>query len=110
MRDRKCILLDIIHFDGEMEELQSELSLYTWDSDEMVILYKKDVRYAIALFEDGIIDSLLIESWANALECRDDVSFESAKVQEAINQLANPILFGEITLARTEEVRTALLG
>ena len=33
-----------------------------------------------------------VEEWANALECRDDVSFENEEVRNSIFELANPTL------------------
>ena len=41
-----------------------------------------------------------IESWANLIELREDLYYEKeryAEIEEAINILANPILFGSLT-------------
>jgi len=43
-------------------------------------------------------------SWANVIECRDDLDFELEEMQEIIFDLASPEINGEITKERLQAV------
>jgi hypothetical protein len=48
------------------------------------------------MYSDGKISSQELEDWANLIESRDDIGFDSKKLQDIIFKLANPILYGKI--------------
>ena len=105
MRNRKDILTDLICFNGNLTELQSELSQYSWDVEEpILIIGKSDFSNVIKKCVDGKITFGELENWANAIECRDDLDFEVEEIQEIIFELASPEINGEITKQRLKEI------
>jgi hypothetical protein len=105
MRNRKDILTDLICFNGNLTELQSELSQYSWDVEEpTLIISKADFSNVIRKCVDEKIIFDELENWANAIECRDDLAFEVEEMQEIIFELASPEINGEITKQRLQEI------
>lgn len=56
----------------------------------------EDLISVLNRFELKDVTSEIVENWANSIECRDDIDFESEELKEAIHKLASPELFGEI--------------
>jgi len=105
MRNRKDILTDLVFFKGDLSELQSELSQYSWDSEEPILIISK--QDFCNVLKSCILDEINFEnlvSWANAIECRDDLDFEVEEIQEIVFELANPEINGEITKERLQEI------
>ena len=98
MNSRKNILINIIHFRGSLDQLKSELSTFPWDSVKLVTLVKTDILNAINLFYSSVINKEDLENWADILECRDDIEYENDSIKDAVHQLANPILFGILSV------------
>jgi len=77
--------------------IKKELDKYNFDVETPIV---KITEFNIRTFlKSSIIDydkfSEYIEDWANIIESRDDLYFESEKVFKIINALANPVLYGE---------------
>jgi len=109
MRSRKEILIDLVYLQGKIEVLEQELSQYTWDIENP--LYKISVEDFSNILKRSInneIDFDTLVSWANAVECRDDLEFESEEMQEIIFELANTEINVEITIERLSEIITLL--
>lgn len=53
---------------------------------------------------DGGISYDKLGSWANMLECRDDLSFDNDEIQEIFFELANPEINGQINKDRLNEI------
>ena len=93
MRSRREILLDIILLNGELPKLLEEISTFEWDVDEPIVTLTRDNLYKVLhKLKNNEFETNLIEDWANALESRDDLTFENETVKEVIIELANPIL------------------
>lgn len=109
MRNRKDILTDLFFFKVNLSELKIELSQYSWDIEERIlIISKQDFSNVL---KRGIENEIAFEdivSWANAIECRDDIGFEVEEIQEVVFELANPEINGEITKERLSEIITEL--
>lgn len=105
MRERRDILADLVHLNGDLSSLKSELSQYSWDIElPLINVTKFDLSAVLKRCIDGIINYDKLESWANAIECRDDLSFEDDKLQEIIFELANPEINGQINKDRLDEI------
>jgi hypothetical protein len=104
MRSRKDILTDLFFLNGNLSKLQDELSQYSWDSEPILIINKQDFLNVLNTYIVDKIDTEDIIKWANALECRDDLSFEDEELQEIIFELANPEINGEITKERLQKI------
>ncbi len=95
MRKRKDILQDLIHNKRNTSDLISELSKYPWDCEESLIVIKnEDICNILELYIDGNLSQSELENWANAIECREDQTFEDDSLEEIINKIANPVLHG----------------
>ena len=98
MRNRKNILTDLVYINGNLSELQNELSQYSWDSDEPILIISE--LHFSDILKRGIENKITfedIEKWANIIECREDLDFENEKMQEIIFELASPEINGKIT-------------
>lgn len=111
MRKRKDILIDLIQNNKDTAELVNELSNYMWDCDEpLLIITANDIYNTLNKYILGAIDNNTIENWANAIECREDLEYESDFIQDIIIKLANPVLYGEITINNIAEIRNKLIN
>ena len=109
MRDRLEILKDLIALNGSVKELQRELTEYPFDSElELVKVTSENVVSILSQCVTGQYDAFILEDWANALECRDDVGFENEIVKESIHEIANAVLHGGITDTRLTEIISEL--
>ena len=105
MRNRKDILMDLFFFKADLSELQNELSQYPWDAEEHVLIVsQRDLTNVIVRCIKNEITIDEIVTWANVIECRDDLDFEVGEMQEIVFELANPEINGEITKERLEEI------
>lgn len=97
MRDRVQILDDLIKLNGNLNSLQKELGQYKWDSEDPLVVVKiEDLSNVLNKLDNRLITSEIVEDWANTIEVRDDIDFESNELKEVVHELANPELYGEI--------------
>jgi len=109
MRNRKDILTDLVFFKADLSALQSELSQYSWDSEEpILIISKQDFCNVLQRCVENEINFEDLVSWANAIECRDDLDCEVEEIQEIVFELANPEINGDITKERLQKIITEL--
>ncbi len=101
---REEILRNIVCYSGDIKSLAKELSAFEWDSDELITISGSDIKNVITQTLDGKITAWEIEFWANVIEIRDDLGFENDNVKDAVFQLANPVLHGELLTARLKEI------
>ena len=109
MRDREEILKDLIQFNGNLKELQAELSQYSWDTQSSIIfITNDDLINVLRRSSENIISFDEIANWVNTIECRDDIGFEDVRVQDILFELANPEIDGELTKNRLKEMISEL--
>lgn len=98
---RKTALENLIYLKLPVKQLISNLELVEWDSEvELVSLDTGQLKHALQLFVEGNISALELETWANAIECREDIKIEPTLVNEALHELANPQLTEPLSLER----------
>ena len=105
MKSRADLLKDLVTLQGNIESLEKDLSKFIWDSE--ISLYSisvEDFNYVLKKSLNDEIDFETLTSWANALECRDDLGFNNEAMQEFIFELANPEINGEITKERLQKI------
>jgi hypothetical protein len=99
--DRFDVLKDLISFSRPVTELAENLSKFDWDYDgEPFIIRASQMRSILERFLEGELTAKELEDWANLLEGREDLDFETEKhdaIENIIYCLANPTLQGEIT-------------
>lgn len=103
---RTEILKNLIFYSQPLDSTKSLLETFGWNSDEdLVILTADHITRILEQFLNGRIDAQQVEDWANAIEGREDIGFESEThdvVQEVVFELANPLLTQALTPARAE--------
>ena len=105
MRPRIAILNDLIGLKGELSNLKLELSEYAWDSESTLLTISKSSFISVAhrYLNDSLSD-LELEDWADTIECRDDIDFDSELIREYIYELANPSINGKITKGKVTKM------
>jgi hypothetical protein len=100
MRTRSDILEDLINLNIRPAVLTEELAMYEWDSPSPIILIDIEVvSNVVSRYVKDEINYSDLEEWANAIECRDDIGFESTRLQEFISEIANTPINGLKTKA-----------
>lgn len=100
--NRKSILKNLIQLDRPLDTIQNELIKYGWDSDELIILKKYDLKLILEKYLEGLISNDSLDLWANIIEGRDDIGFDKIDdkvINEVIFILANP----DISMRLTKE-------
>ncbi|PKL85065.1 MAG: hypothetical protein CVV22_10005 [Ignavibacteriae bacterium HGW-Ignavibacteriae-1] len=109
MRSRIEIIKELALIQGDIEMLRKELSEYPWDIEEPLFkISKEDFSNILNRSIKNEIDFETLSNWANAIECRDDLEFENEVMQEAVFELANPEINGEITKDRLNQIITLI--
>jgi hypothetical protein len=110
MRERKDILVDLIHKRQDMSVLIQELSIYPWDCDEpLVIMKRDDILNILNTYVSGDLSSDELENWANAIECREDIGFEDDTIEDIVNRIANPVLYGTNSIDKIKAIMTNIV-
>jgi len=97
--DREAILSSLVRFDTSIEHLRTALGSLDWDADLAVTLERRDIVAVLQRYAAAEIDASTVEDWANLIECREDIQFESGyeeAIAAAIFDLANPVLNGQL--------------
>ncbi len=108
METRTQVLKDLLEYNAPLHTLKNNLLKYGWDADApYVTLTRLHVVEILKRYIDGVISSSQMESWANMIECREDIEAEEGYetlVDEAIFQLANPLLTQSITVENCQQL------
>lgn len=108
MTERKKVLESLLNFEKPINQIQADLKSFPWDSNvELVLLSKYHLINIFKGYLGGFITNNDMESWANIIEGRDDIGFESKNEQllrEVIHDLANPLLTQPLTEERAGEI------
>jgi hypothetical protein len=104
MNTRKELLLQLLTRSRPMKSVLEELAEYGWDSDrDLVVVTRHYLMLALQEFTDGHLSAADLVSWAEALEAREDVGFESGYeelVKCVVFTLANPEINHPLTLLK----------
>lgn len=94
MENNINILKSLINFSKPIDVLEKEVFGLRWDSEiELVEIQKSHLDNIENRLKSGEIKESEVETWANLIECREDIKFENEIVKELIEKLANPTLF-----------------
>ncbi|WP_026995300.1 hypothetical protein [Flectobacillus major] len=109
MKNRKDILNELIYFNANLNQLENELSKFAWDLDEPTIVLTKNIlSNVIRRCINNEISFVELESWANLIECRDDIGFEDEETQNIMFELSNPEINEPITISLLENIINGL--
>ena len=108
MNERKKALEALLGFEQPVEQLNTALAAFPWDSDtELAFFSVGHAANLLKRFVTGNTTASEVENWANAVEGRDDIGFESANEQllrEFVHELANPLITRPLTPERAIEL------
>lgn len=106
--DRIAIIGELLNLSRPVDELQRAVGDLDWDYEGApVVLNREHILHALRRHLRGEIEAPEIERWANLMEGRDDIIFESGHekwIADSVFELANPILTNPLTLSRADEL------
>jgi len=101
---RHAILLNLVQWTKSPSVCHRELMRYPWDRTEPLVEVRRvDVRNALHRALGNGVALRELEEWANCIEVRDDLSFQSG-ARDAVHVIANPALHGGLTRASIEHL------
>ena len=101
--NRTEALRQIIRFGEQRELAYAALASFPFDCDVALLeVNKLDLTLALNKFLVNEISADDLEMWANFIECRDDLNYET--IEEFIYALANPYLVGEFDLIKIKKM------
>ena len=96
MNTRIKLLNSLLEFDKPLAEILPALNSLGWDSEQsLVILQRQHITNILQRYLDDKLSASDVENWANAIEGREDIEYESDFAEllaEAIYEIANPLL------------------
>jgi hypothetical protein len=104
--DRRSILCDLVELRRPLDEISLNLKRLPWDSEvTLVTLEQQHLASVLRRYRDNELSSGDVEIWANAIEGRDDISYEpSSTTGRMLHQLANPHLAAPLTPERAAQL------
>lgn len=95
---RERAVADLVHLREDLDASIAELRAYPWDcDDELVGLGPPELRNVLDAFLADEVPADELERWANAVEAREDIGFRPQGIIDLITELANPLLFDQLT-------------
>jgi len=104
-KDRFHTVKKLVSYTSKLEDIQNELRNYPWDYEgEAYTFTKLDLKNVLEKCINKELSKDDICEWANTIEGRDDIDFETKSIEDIIYMLANPELEGEVTDLRCKEL------
>jgi hypothetical protein len=95
-QERRDLLVDLIELRLPLSEAVAAVRELPWDSDvELVLLTRASVGALLQLYLRGELSPADLETWANAVEGRDDIGAEPGYeelLRAFVFETANPLL------------------
>lgn len=111
--DRLAVLSDLLAMARPLEEIAAQLADMEWDYEgEGVELSRQHLATVLQRFLNNTLLADDVECWANLIEGREDVCFESGcgqKIEEVLFELANPLLTQPLDRSRAAVLLSALI-
>ncbi len=87
---------NLVNLNFDIQKCLEEIQKFDWDYNGVPFVLKRvEVEKVLALYLRGEITSEIVETWADAIELREDIAYEEADeswVDNVIYYLANPLL------------------
>jgi hypothetical protein len=91
--ERSQLLQSLLKLDRPLDQILPPLNQLGWDSDEeLATLHPQHLISILNRYLNGELSPVAVENWANAIECREDLAWESETISALIHELANPLL------------------
>ena len=103
-KERSQLLQSLLKLDRPLEQILPPLNQLGWDSDEeLATLHPQHLISILSRYLNGELSPVEVENWANAIECREDLDWESEAISALIHELANPLLTRPLSEATARE-------
>ena len=80
IKERIQILKKLISAEGDPKQLETALKQFSWDEEELVSLSKRHLKNVLDKVKKKQMTLKQLEEWANVVELRDDINFETEEV------------------------------
>ncbi|MGK7923827.1 MAG: hypothetical protein AB4290_00995 [Spirulina sp.] len=104
---RSQLLESLLACDRDLDKTLLALNELGWDSEEpLAILNRQHILSILNRYLTTELSSSEVENWANAVECREDISYEKdfeMLIDRLIQELANPLLYHPLSTAIAKE-------
>ena len=104
---RSSVLRALVQYHLPIDSTLAELAQFAWDVDKPLLpLSRLDIQNILTRFISHELSASQVESWADLIECRDDIdlSGEAGTLAEIIFRLANPSLREPISIEFAHEI------
>lgn len=102
---RERAVADPVHLRGDLAASIAELRAYPRDCNEdLVGLGPPDLRRVLEAFLAGEVSADDPERWVNAVEAREDIGFRPQEIIDLMTELANLLLFDQLTCDSVSKV------
>jgi hypothetical protein len=102
----------LANLDQPLSTTLSILKTFPWDSNQTIIILKKEhLIHILNQYLNHSLSAIDLENWANAIECREDITYETESedfINDIIFDLANPILNAPISPELVKQYITQL--
>ena len=98
------LLYEVISLQKSPADAESAL-VDGWDMDiAVVVLTARDISEVLTRFTEHSLSAELVADWADFLELRDDVDYDSPSVKELVHELANWEIEGLLSTERARQL------
>ena len=101
MKTRQQHLNALVNLNQPLSTILPILKTLPWDSNQAIITLKKEhLIHILNQYLNHSLSATDLENWANAIECREDIIYETEDedfINDIIFNLANPILSDPIS-------------
>ncbi|MCK5522088.1 MAG: hypothetical protein KAI83_03045 [Thiomargarita sp.] len=108
MNHRQQLLQALLTFSKPLNLIAQELGELEWDYEgETVLVEPLHIVSILNRFLSNQLNAKQVEEWANMIECREDLDYESdnqKQLEQVIYEIANPELEGILTIERCQDI------
>ncbi len=109
---RKELLSQLLARTRPAAPILGELAEFGWDSDrDLVVLTREHLKEVLREFAQGALSADDVQTWAEALEAREDIGFEAGQdeiLKCVVFALANPAICEPLSLQAANRILAQL--
>lgn len=105
----KLILNELLSFSYPLEIIRAKIQKYQYDLvdiEDVVVLNRHKLKKVMDMFLSGALDAHKLRDWAELVEARDGIAYESRhekKIADILFWLSEPDMNGTITKEKVRE-------
>lgn len=104
MRDRKELLIDLVTFSRDLSSIEKELPTDHWDIEEAIlVITESNILSVLNKYLNDVISEEELVEWANLIDFRFDLEYETDTVHNLIFLVANTDINGDVSKKKITE-------